>query len=220
LIDCLLKEFAFNLRQDASRLAQALVDYNFLQHTSLEQLFDDQKSYQFVLTAQPQEICCRSFAPIRKNIKATWYVDGKDIFEGMAAAVEAAKSHIYMSWWVMSSTISMRRKYPPSSEDRIDYLLQKKAAQGIKIYVLLWDETFPARNFSAYNRKHLESLHENIACIRHPRFQPLVLSHHQKFVVVDSEIAFCGGLDISKGRFDIPEHPIADPEGRYWRGID
>ena len=47
----------------------------------------------------------------------------------------------------------------------------------------------------------------------HPRIQvsfdhshPVGACHHQKIVVIDDSIAFCGGIDITIGRWDTREH--------------
>jgi phosphatidylserine/phosphatidylglycerophosphate/cardiolipin synthase-like enzyme len=36
-------------------------------------------------------------------------------------------------------------------------------------------------------------------------------SHHQKVVVVDDAVAFVGGLDLTHGRWDTPEHRREEP---------
>ena len=48
---------------------------------------------------------------------------------------------------------------------------------------------------------------------RHPRIHfhmdgnhPIGASHHSKIVVVDDAVAFVGGLDLARGRWDTPEH--------------
>lgn len=38
----------------------------------------------------------------------------------------------------------------------------------------------------------------------------LLWAHHEKLVVVDREVAFLGGIDLSYGRWDTIQHPIAD----------
>ena len=55
----------------------------------------------------------------------------------------------------------------------------------------------------------------------HPRItlkldgaHPLTSSHHQKIVVIDDRIAFCGGIDVTAGRWDRREHLDDDPQRR------
>src|SRR3569832_2150888 len=36
-------------------------------------------------------------------------------------------------------------------------------------------------------------------------------SHHQKVVVIDDQLAFAGGLDLTLGRWDTPDHVPDDP---------
>ena len=48
---------------------------------------------------------------------------------------------------------------------------------------------------------------------------PVGASQHQKIVVVDDAVAFSGGLDLRKWRWDTPEHHIddqrrVDPDGK------
>jgi phospholipase D1/2 len=50
-------------------------------------------------------------------------------------------------------------------------------------------------------------------------------AHHEKFIVIDYNIAFIGGIDLCFGRWDIHQHPLADvhPEGvatEVWPGQD
>ena len=42
---------------------------------------------------------------------------------------------------------------------------------------------------------------------------PPAASHHQKVVVVDDRVAYCGGIDVTTSRWDTREHP-ADPSSR------
>jgi phosphatidylserine/phosphatidylglycerophosphate/cardiolipin synthase-like enzyme len=47
-------------------------------------------------------------------------------------------------------------------------------------------------------------------------------SHHQKVVVIDDKVAFCGGIDITTSRWDTREHPAdpakrQNPDGRTYR---
>jgi phospholipase D1/2 len=118
----------------------------------------------------------------------------------------------------------------------LDSILEQKAKEGVKIYVLLWAEHHEAfiNNFSTQTKQvqivtiyydklqFLEKLHPNIRVLRHPKsieFRIQFWSHHQKIVCVDQKIAFLGGkltfnniniklkgLDFCIGRYDDSEH--------------
>ena len=42
------------------------------------------------------------------------------------------------------------------------------------------------------------------------RYQKLYWTHHQKFVVIDQQLAFLGGIDLCFGRYDDREHTLLD----------
>jgi phospholipase D1/2 len=75
--------------------------------------------------------------------------------------------------------------------------------------------------------------HGNIAVMRHPDHNvlenaadmTLYWAHHEKFIVIDYNTAFIGGIDLCFGRWDNHQHPLADvhPEGvaeEIWPGQD
>src|SRR5690606_14054575 len=43
---------------------------------------------------------------------------------------------------------------------------------------------------------------------------PIGCSHHQKIVVIDDTVAACGGIDMTSGRWDTPQHLPRDPRRR------
>ncbi|KAL4812173.1 hypothetical protein BDW67DRAFT_193964 [Aspergillus spinulosporus] len=47
----------------------------------------------------------------------------------------------------------------------------------------------------------------------------LFWAHHEKLVIVDQQLAFIGGIDLSFGRWDMVQHPIADSHPRDARQI-
>ena len=75
--------------------------------------------------------------------------------------------------------------------------------------------------------------HGNIAVMRHPDHNvfenaadmTFYWAHHEKFIVIDYNTAFIGGLDLCFGRWDNHQHPLADvhPAGvatEIWPGQD
>ncbi len=53
-----------------------------------------------------------------------------------------------------------RKQYPFDKRNRLDRLLLGRALEGVKVYVLIWDESNIGINLgSRYAKKVLESLH-------------------------------------------------------------
>eukprot|EP01122_Echinamoeba_exundans_P003172 TRINITY_DN1330_c0_g3_i1.p1 TRINITY_DN1330_c0_g3~~TRINITY_DN1330_c0_g3_i1.p1 ORF type:complete len:643 (+),score=130.22 TRINITY_DN1330_c0_g3_i1:288-2216(+) len=132
-----------------------------------------------------------------------------------------------MAFWIFVPTIYVRGREggPRDPNDRLDFILKKKADEGVKIRILLWDETnFAMSNYSKWNKHYLEDLtadsKEPIVVVRHPQYKPLLFSHHQKFVVIDDKHAYIGGVDFATGRYDTGKHDVVDPDGKSWWGID
>ncbi|GJJ14636.1 hypothetical protein Clacol_008902 [Clathrus columnatus] len=172
-----------------------------------------------------------SFAPIRLNVAAQWLVDGRDYFWNLSRAILLAKKTIYIHDWWLSPELLLRR--PNKSKYRLDHLLEQKAKEGVKIYVIVYNEvssrTTPTN--SNYTKQRLNSLHENIFIQRSPsHFQTgtYYWAHHEKMCVIDEAIAFMGGLDLCFGRWDTPQHALIDDgemeggeKGEYiWPGKD
>nr|CAG4715035.1 unnamed protein product [Naegleria fowleri] len=159
---------------------------------------------------------CRfnSFSPERQKVRAKWYVDGKDAFSDIAIAITLAKEEIFIADWCLHPTMYLLRGSGKEVADsRLDILLKKKASQGVKIYILLWNETTLAfLNLNTKRTKaYLKSLYpKNIFVKTHPKKYPAEWSHHQKLVVIDQSIAFLGGLDLCYGRWDDYHHNITD----------
>ncbi|KAJ6584781.1 phospholipase D [Mycena capillaripes] len=170
-----------------------------------------------------------SFSPIRLNVAAQWLVDGRDYFWNLSRALLLARETIYIHDWWLSPELQMRR--PNKDRYRLDRLLERKAKEGVKIYVILYQEvssrTTPTD--SNYAKQRLTALHPNILVQRSPsHFQTgtFYWAHHEKMCVIDQTIAFMGGLDLCFGRWDTPQHVIIDDvepgseHSEIWPGKD
>lgn len=150
-------------------------------------------------------------------------IDGENAFKEIHNSILYAKESVFIAAWFLIPEIYLIRTPEGGLNNRLDKLLLKKAQEGVKVYILLWNETSLAvpLNSSATKRK-LESLHENIKVMKHPPREPLNWSHHQKIVVVDQEVAFIGGLDICYGRWDTQSHICIDENhmNLRWPGKD
>uniref|UniRef100_A0A8B9F5P0 phospholipase D n=1 Tax=Amazona collaria TaxID=241587 RepID=A0A8B9F5P0_9PSIT len=129
-----------------------------------------------------------SYAAVRENTLAKWYVNAKWYFEDVANAMEAAKEEIFITdWWFQ---------------------------QGVRIFVMLYKEVELALGInSEYSKRTLMHLHPNIKVMRHPDHvssSVYLWAHHEKLVIVDQSVAFVGGIDLAYGRWDDDEHRLTD----------
>ena len=155
-----------------------------------------------------------SFAPVRNNVWARWLVDGRDHMWQVSRAIDNAKDFIYIHNWWLSPELYMRRPAAISQKWRLDRLLQRKAQEGVKIFVIVYRNIESAIPIdSEYTKWSLLDLHENICIQRSPnqfRQNQFFWAHHEKLVVVDNMMAFVGGIDLCFGRWDDPGHSLVD----------
>ena len=183
----------------------------------------------------------QSFAPEREGNNVKWYVDGRDYFYAVSVALERATETIYIADWWLSPELFLRRPPHFNQEWRLDQTLKRAAERGVKIYVVVYKEMKQALTCnSAHTKAALTALcpegtpgHGNIAVMRHPDHNvfenagdmTFYWAHHEKFIVIDFDLAFIGGLDMCFGRWDARHHPLADahPSGvqnEIWPGQD
>ncbi|KAL8139407.1 hypothetical protein V2J09_005428 [Rumex salicifolius] len=161
----------------------------------------------------------------------------EDIFD----AVMNAKHLIYITGWSVYTEISLirdSRRPKTDGEMTIGELLKKKASEGVRVCMLVWDDR---TSVGVLKKDGLMATHDEetqqffqgteVNCVLCPRnpddggsiIQDLQIStmftHHQKIVVVDSEmpgggsdkrrlVSFVGGLDLCDGRYDSPFHSL------------
>ncbi|KAK3402072.1 hypothetical protein B0T20DRAFT_389980 [Sordaria brevicollis] len=155
-----------------------------------------------------------SYAPVRQGVFAQWLVDGRDYMWNVSRAISMAKDVIYIHDWWLSPELYMRRPACISQKWRLDRLLQRKAQEGVKIFVIVYRNVEAAVPIdSEYTKFSLLNLHPNIFVQRSPnqfKKNQFFFAHHEKLVIVDHDIAFVGGIDLCFGRWDTPQHPVTD----------
>lgn len=139
-----------------------------------------------------------SFAPVREACSLEWLIDAEEYFTALVKAIKSAKNEIYIHGWWLSPEVHLIRPAGLHPEFRLDRLLQSRAEDGIKIYIIVYKELSLALSIDSYHTKvALESLHQNIRVQRHPDHLAggvLYWAHHEKIVVIDQSVAFIGGL--------------------------
>ncbi len=180
------------------------------------QLYQFEESIRHMATSSPWSKSKRfdSFAPVRSNVFAQWLVDGRDYMWNVSRAISMAKDVIYIHDWWLSPELYMRRPAAISQKWRLDRLLQRKAREGVKVFVIMYRNINSAIPIdSEYTKFSLLDLHPNVFVQRSPnqfRQNTFFWAHHEKICIVDHMVAFVGGIDLCFGRWDTPQHTVVD----------
>ncbi|XP_026326584.1 phospholipase D2 [Hyposmocoma kahamanoa] len=153
-----------------------------------------------------------SFAPPRPATPVGSLVDGSAYLSAVADAMELATEEIFIADWWLSPEIYMKRPALNGNYWRLDTILKRKAAQGVKVFVMLYKEVEMALGINSYYSKS-RLVSENIKVFRHPdhaRAGVLFWAHHEKIVCIDQTVAFVGGIDLCYGRWDDHRHRLTD----------
>lgn len=147
--------------------------------------------------------------------KAAFLIDGEAYFRAFRdVGLQATQSIMILGWDLDTRTELVRgagdgSNFPTRLGEFLIALLRRK--RKLRVYVLNWDFAM----IYAWEREWLPTAQPGWN--RHRRFSyrvdgqhPLGASHHQKVVVIDDTIAFAGGLDLTKSRWDTMAHASQD----------
>jgi phosphatidylserine/phosphatidylglycerophosphate/cardiolipin synthase-like enzyme/uncharacterized membrane protein YdjX (TVP38/TMEM64 family) len=142
-------------------------------------------------------------------------VDADIYFRAVRAAIRAAQRSIFILSWDIDSRMCLIPEgandgYPEPLGEFLHAVLAERAE--LHAYVLNWDFAM----LYALEREWLPAYQPGWSA--HPRLEffmdgrhPVGASHHQKVVVIDDAVAFVGGLDLTRCRWDTPEHASDAP---------
>ncbi|MGD8569716.1 MAG: VTT domain-containing protein [Gammaproteobacteria bacterium] len=142
--------------------------------------------------------------------RVRFLVDGENYFHTLRDAIKRAQRAVYILSWDIDSNVLLERSstndgYPARLGEFLDAVAAEKPE--LNIYILNWDfavlfaldrELLPIYklDWKSHDRVHF----------RLDNQLPDGASQHQKVVVIDDALAFVGGLDLTKGRWDTNDH--------------
>ncbi|MEA2254350.1 MAG: hypothetical protein QOG35_395 [Solirubrobacteraceae bacterium] len=145
--------------------------------------------------------------PPRPGCSLEVLIDGAQALPAIAEALQGARSFVHITGWHVAPHFELVREPPV-----VLGALLAELAERIDVRVLVWAGApvpafHPTRSeVSAAVRTLTRGT--RIRCEPDPREHP-IHCHHEKTIVVDGEVAFVGGIDLtddSGDRFDASEH--------------
>jgi phosphatidylserine/phosphatidylglycerophosphate/cardiolipin synthase-like enzyme len=154
--------------------------------------------------------------PPRAGNKAEILVDGAQTWASVSRDMQAAKENVKIATWMCRPDIELVRPKElavTEPEERANYrfgpLLDAKAKQGVRAWVLIWGLTYtPILN--SWLRKWYWTPQDRIELMEqdHPK---LIGSYHQKTMTIDGRVGYCGGMNVNENDWDTNDHPVFDP---------
>jgi phosphatidylserine/phosphatidylglycerophosphate/cardiolipin synthase-like enzyme len=136
-------------------------------------------------------------------------VDGAQALPEIERAIRGARRHVHIAGWSITPHFALTRDEPPV----VLRELLADAAERVDVRVLMWagapPHTFaPDRGTVRAARDELTGgTKVRAACDSRSR---ALHCHHEKLVIVDDEVAFVGGIDLTQlggDRYDTNAHP-------------
>src|SRR5258708_1526448 len=121
-----------------------------------------------------------------------------------------ARRSIPLLKWAFES----RTRLDPVSEpgETIGDLLKRLAASGLDVRVLVWKAALTvAATQDFFPLQDRRSFRDSAVKFVLDGDHPFGACHHQKAIVIDDALAFCGGADFAQDRWDTTEHLDDDP---------
>lgn len=190
------------------------------------------------------------YLPVTKNNDLELYIDGKDYCADLAASLRRAKRFVFLTGLHFMGDFRLIRGTADDRRHTLVQVLRDTARRGVPIYLLVnqfWKDehllnngkTAPLRQrimragelhgylpqtFALFGALQAE---KNVHCCTeiHPN-SDVFATNHQKTVVIDDEVAYLGGIDLTYldgDRWDTPahetKHRAIDRTNKYWHDV-
>ncbi len=145
-------------------------------------------------------------------------IDSREFFVAVYEACCKAEKSIVMTGWQFDSDFELLKGDDAAKCDRptrfIDLLSSLcRDKPELEVHILAWDaspiftfEREPLQRFVFSLRGH-KRIHYKV-----DNAHPFGAAHHQKMLIVDRSIAFVGGIDLCRGRWDDRDHAAVQPK--------
>jgi phosphatidylserine/phosphatidylglycerophosphate/cardiolipin synthase-like enzyme/uncharacterized membrane protein YdjX (TVP38/TMEM64 family) len=148
--------------------------------------------------------------------RAAVLIDAADYFGALRESLLKAERSIFIMGWELNSRTCLdgagerTDRAPRELGPLLKWLLKRK--RGLEIRILLWNhpviytphrELFPRWIFGWRKSRRVDIVLDS--------HLPVGAAHHEKIVVIDDNVAYCGGMDLTLRRWDTQEHRPIEP---------
>jgi phosphatidylserine/phosphatidylglycerophosphate/cardiolipin synthase-like enzyme len=147
-------------------------------------------------------------SPPRSGNSIEVLIDGEAALPRIAEEIRAARSHVHVAGWYLSPHFALTRN---GTRTELRGLLED-AAERVDVRVLVWAGSplplFRPDREDVDGVRHALEFGTAVRVASDPKERPMHC-HHEKLVIVDNQVAFVGGIDLTTlngDRFDSPEH--------------
>jgi phosphatidylserine/phosphatidylglycerophosphate/cardiolipin synthase-like enzyme len=164
---------------------------------------------------RPGETCWRRASADRASV----LIDSAAYFAAAKSAMAKAKRSIHLLGWAFDPLTQLEPDAQGGgpTDDQVGGFLKDLALgrPGLDVRVLIWKSALPIAASQHFFPHRARACFKNTpVTFRLDAAVPLGACHHQKVLVIDDQVAFCGGGDITTDRWDTPEHLDDDSRRR------
>ena len=171
------------------------------------------------MTLPPFPLPDAAFWRRARATRASVVIDADAYFRRAREAMLNAQHQILLVGWDFDAriTLAFGQDHPEAPTDVGNFIgWLVKRTPGLQVYILRWDKgalktLFRGRTLWTLFKWRFFQKRIHLLLDGH---HPVAASHHQKIVVIDDDLAFCGGIDMTDERWDPRAHRHDDPHRR------
>jgi phosphatidylserine/phosphatidylglycerophosphate/cardiolipin synthase-like enzyme len=188
--------------------------------------YDLDPSLNFVRDADDLTKASKSSTSIVSNNLASR--SGSKLSRLSSSSLGAVRGHQNSLSFVPDFTTSRQRLKGRHSYKRFQELIIEKARKGTMVRIIVWQPRLPLRILPGADERGLDGRAEEVEvlnklAIKYGIEQNLIVkidstsptlssAHHEKIIIIDNKIGFCGGFDLSRGKWDTSRHEYDEPQ--------
>lgn len=175
-------------------------------------------------------------------------VDGQETFRQIYEKIHLAKTSVYIANYDLDPALRFVRNSDGLNQSvshhqheayPLQDLLVEKAKEGVEVKIIVWEPRLVLRLLPGADERGIDGRAGEVNVIneiaeRYGISKKLVVridsdapsltsAHHEKIIIIDNQVAFCGGLDLSRGKWDTSSHdyynPLRDGNSEPWHDV-